>query len=186
MCLDIIDHPEAVQFILEELTALWICIAEALLEIVPPFNGGYLTRMKMWAPGKAITPQNDVSTLISPKTYKQYLFHLDQKIFGSFPFSSFHMHSTEYRQVDNLLEQENLTSIQFTLEHTCGGPPLDQMLDVCEHILEKKPLLLVTPDFESADIAIEALPPRGLCVMVGFNQYDIPPEYSSWVAKYLH
>jgi hypothetical protein len=186
MCLDFIDHPEVVQSILNELTDLWIGIAEAILDMIPPFNGGYLTRMKMWAPGKAITPQNDTSTLISPNTYKQHLFHLDRKIFCYFPFSSFHMHSTEYRQVGNLLAQENLTSIQFTLEHTSGGPPLRQMLEVCEHILEKKPLLLVAPDFESADIAIETLPPRGLCVMVGFNEYEIPSEYNTWVAKYLH
>jgi hypothetical protein len=185
MCLDFFDQPGAVQSILEEITNLWTCIAKALLEIIPPFHDGYLTRMKMWAPGKAITPQNDVSTLISPETYKEYLFHLDQRIFSAFPFSSFHMHSTEFRQVDNLLEQKDLTCIQFTLEHTCGGPPLRQMLDVCEHILEKKPLLLVAPDFESADIAIDTLPPRGLCVMVSENQYEIPPEYSSWAAKYL-
>jgi len=186
LCLDIIDQPQAVQQVLEEMTDLWINIADEVLKQIPPFHGGYLTRMKMWAPGYAITPQNDISTLFSPRIYKKHLAHLDHRIFSAFPFSSFHMHSTEHHQIENLLAQEHLTAVQFTLEHNTGGPPLDQMLAVSKRILEEKPLLLVAPDFESAEIAIQTLPTAGLCVMVWFNELEIPPVYAEWVQKYIN
>jgi hypothetical protein len=185
LCLDFVEQPQAVQLALDELTDLWIGVAQTLLELIPPYYGGYLTRMKMWAPGKAITPQNDVSTLVSPAMYRKHISPCDQKIFEHFPYSSFHMHSTEHHQIDNLLAQPRLTAIQFSLEHNAGGPPLDQMLEVCNHILTQKPLLLVAPDFESAEIAINRLPNPGLCVMIAFNKPVLPPEYGEWVARFV-
>ena len=72
MCLDLIEQPEEVRGLLGELTELWIAVGRAVLEVIPPFHGGYLGRMGMWAPGPAITPQNDVSTLLSPQTYGEF------------------------------------------------------------------------------------------------------------------
>ena len=44
LCLDFIDQPDEVFRTLGELTELWIGIAEAILEIIPPYWGGYSTR----------------------------------------------------------------------------------------------------------------------------------------------
>jgi hypothetical protein len=184
MSIDLIDYPDAVVKILGELTDLWIGIANTTLEIIPPFYGGYCTRMKMWAPGKAITPQNDISTLISPAMYKEFVLPWDRKIVTHFPYHSFHMHATEYHQVDNLLKLTELTAIELTLEHTLGGPPLDNMLPIAKRILDEKPLLLCALDIETAERCIEELPSAGLCVMIGINDYDIPPFLNQWLERY--
>jgi hypothetical protein len=180
----LIDYPDEVFEILAELTDLWIDIAEATLAMIRPFHGGYCTRMKMWAPGKAITPQNDISTLISPDMYKEFVLPWDQKIVAHFPYHSFHMHATEHHQVDNLLRLTELTAIELTLEHTIGGPPLDTMLPIAKRILEQKPLLLCALDIETAERCINELPAAGLCVMIGINDYDIPPDFRQWLKNY--
>jgi hypothetical protein len=181
ICLDLIDNPEGVYQILGELTELWIGVADSVLEVIEPFWGGYSSRMKMWAPGKAITPQNDISTLISPQMYNQYVLPWDRKIFDHFPYHSFHMHSTEHHHIDALAGIDNLTAIQLTLEQEVGGPPLEIMLPAVERILAKKPLLLVPLDIPTAELCIQTLPPEGLCVMIGFNEAQIPGVLADWV-----
>jgi hypothetical protein len=181
MCLDFADEPEQVSRALHELTGLWIATAEAVLNEIEPYHGGFCTRMKMWAPGKAVTPQNDVSTLLSPGMYREFVFPCDAEIFRRFPYHSFHMHSTEFRHVDALLCSAELTAIQLTLEHTLGGPPLEKMLAVAEKILTRKPLILVPLDLESADICLERLPSAGLAVMVGVNSSSIPADIAAWL-----
>ena len=181
MCIDFLEAPEQVSRILGELTDLWIGIAEAVLAEIPPFHGGYCTRMKMWAPGKAITPQNDVSTLISPRMYQEFVSPWDQEIFGRFPFHSFHLHSTEYRHIDTLLGSPQLTAIQLTLDQESGEVPLEKMLGEAERILTKKPLILVPLDLQTADFCLQRLSLPGLAVMVGLNSAEIPREYRDWL-----
>lgn len=184
MCLDVIESPEEVFQTLGRLTDLWISIAKAVLEAIPPFHGGYSTRMKMWAPGKAVTPQNDVSTLISPRMYRSLVSPWDEKIFHSFPYHSFHMHATEYRQIPNLLSCQRLTAIQLTLEHTLGGPSLELMLQEARRILTEKPLILVPLDLESAQVCLDELPSAGLAVMVGINSPEIQGDYLHWLEEH--
>jgi hypothetical protein len=185
MCLDLIECPAEVFKILGELTDVWIGIAETILEKIPPFHGGYSTRMKMWAPGKAITPQNDISTLISPQMYAEFALPWDRKIVNHFPYHSFHLHSTEHHQVDGLLHLDRLTAIQLTLEHTLGGPPLETMVPVVNRILAKKPLLLVALDIDTAEWCLAELPARGLCVMVGLNDDDIAQDFDRWLKRHF-
>jgi hypothetical protein len=180
-CLDLVDAPDTVYQVLGELTDLWIGIAETVLAVIPPFAGGYSTRMKMWAPGQAVTPQNDISTLISPKMYARIVYPWDLQIFARFPYHSYHLHSTEHHHIDTLLEAQRLTAIQLTLEQEVGGPPLDTMLEAAERILTKKPLLLVPMDIPTAELCLQVLPSRGLCVMIGINEPVISPVYAEWL-----
>jgi len=184
MSLDLIDCPDQVSKILGELTDLWIGIAAAVLEHIPPFYGGYCTRMKMWAPGKAITPQNDISTLISPQMYQELVLPWDAKIAAHFPYHSFHMHATEYRQVDALLKLEQLTAIELTLEHTIGGPALEIVTPAIRRILDQKPLLLCALDIQTAEWCLNELPNPGLCVMIGISDSEIALDYEQWLKQH--
>jgi hypothetical protein len=174
MCLDLLESPAEVHSVIAELAELWIAVGNAVLADIPPFHRGYATRMGMWAPGPALSLQNDVSTLVSAQTYLEFAWPSDRKITHRFPYSDFHMHSSEHHQIDGLLKLEQLTAIQLTLEHTLGGPSLDALIPVARRILGAKPLLLVCLDHASADRCLEELPAAGLCVMVASNERDIP------------
>jgi hypothetical protein len=183
MSLDLVERPDEVSRILAELAELWIGIARAVLAEIPPFFGGYCSRMRMWAPGPAITPQNDISTLLSPRMYRRFVLPLDEQIVKAFPYHCFHMHGTEYHQVDNLLELEDLTAIQFTLEHTLGGPSLDDTLPVLRRILACKPLILAALDVASAERCLAELPAEGLCLTLAVSGSDIPAEFVRWTGE---
>jgi hypothetical protein len=184
MSLDLLEQPAEVQQVLDELTELWIEIARACLAEIPSYCGGYVTRVKMWAPGPAITPQNDISTLISPRMYRQFALPCDRQIMAAFPYHSFHLHGSAQHQIDNLLTLDDLTAVEVHLEHTVGGPPLSVMLSAARRILERKPLLLVAMDRETAELCLAELPPAGLCVMVLVNEPELGREYDDWLAAH--
>jgi hypothetical protein len=184
MCLDLLELPDEVVRILAELTDLWIAVAEAVLAEIPAFGGGYVTRMNMWAPGKALTAQNDVSTLVSARTYRQFVEPCDRKIVGRFPYTDFHMHASEHHQIDNVLALEKLTAIELTLEHTLGGLPLETMLPAARRILDRKPLLLACLDCDSAERCLRELPSAGLCVMVAINDHEVPRSLETWLREH--
>jgi hypothetical protein len=183
MCVDLIEQPQEVQALLDALTSLWIDTAQALLSLIPPFAGGYCSRMKMWAPGETITPQNDASSLISPKAYAAFQANNDRRIFERFPYSCFHMHSTEYRHIPTLLAQPALTCIEFTLEHNHGGLALEPSLEAARTVLANKPLVLAAPDPASADICRDTLPPEGLCLLLAANEPTLPEAWVDWVQR---
>jgi len=181
MCVDLLEEPEYVSRILGELTDLWIAVGQAVLEIIPPFAGGCMARMGAWAPGKILTTQNDVSTMISSAMYKDLVLPWDRKIVSTFPYTEFHLHSTEHHQVDNLLTLEDLTTIELTLEHTIGGPPLEKMLEVARRVLQSKPLILAALDIESAHRCLRELPHEGLLMTVAVSGPEIPEEIIRWL-----
>lgn len=182
LCMDLVEQPDKVRAALEELTGLWIGIARTILKEIPPWHGGYMSRMKMWAPGPTITPQNDISTLISPGMYREFALDLDERIFTAFPHHLFHTHGTEYHHLSGWAGCKGLTAIQVTLEHTLGGPPMETMMPVMKRVLAQKPLLVCALDVESADYCIRQLPHEGLCVTIGL-QYEPEQEHIDWAAK---
>jgi hypothetical protein len=186
MCLDFIDEADQIFTILLELTELYIKLCEILLDEIPPFQGGYVTRMHLWGPGKAITPQNDTSTLISAKMYERLVMPTDRMIIKHFPYHSFHLHSSERHIIDSLLLIDELIAIQVTLEHTFGGPSLELMLPYLKRILENKPLILVVYDSETADRCLKELPATGLCLLMvpESTQGSFSPIYDHWLQEH--
>jgi len=138
----------------------------------------------MWAPGNTITPQNDAISLISPRLYQQFVKEVDTKVINAFPYSCYHMHSTEYRHVDSMLEQPYLTSIEFSLEHHNNGLAFEPSMVVARHILEQKPLVLVAPDVESANRCLEELPASGLCLLLWTDQPTLPETHIQWITDH--
>ncbi|MFH1266891.1 MAG: hypothetical protein ABIK89_14270 [Planctomycetota bacterium] len=183
MCVDLVENTDEVTRVLGELADLWINVGQAVLDVIPPFRGGYMARMGTWAPGPAITPQNDVSTLVSPGTYAQIVLPWDEKIVSRFPYTEFHMHGSELHQVDNVLTLKKLTSVEFTLEHTLGGPPLSKTLPAARRILGRKPLVLAALDCDTAERCLAELPAEGLCVTLALNDPEIPDEVDRWLEE---
>jgi hypothetical protein len=94
------------------------------------------------------------------------------------------MHGSEIHQADNLLELERLTAIQFTLEHTLGGPSLEDSLTTLRRILERKPVVVAALDVAAAERCLAELPAAGLCVTLAVSGPDIPPEFPGWIAAH--
>ena len=181
MLLDLVDQGDAVQKLLTDLIQVYFSITESLLDIIPPFFGGYTTRLRMWAPGKAITPQNEYASMISTSMYRKFALPIDRVITEHFPYHSFHLHGSAQHQINNLLTLEKLTSIQITLEHNVGGPSLEQMLPRIRDVLILKPVICVVPDIATADICSNELPPEGLMILVLEGARELDERYDAWL-----
>ena len=184
LCIDLIENPDAVKKAMCELADLWIRVAGAVLEIIPPFHGGYSTWMKLYAPGKAVNLQNEFAPLISSRMYEEFAHPLDDEPAAFFPYQSFHLHGSAAHQIEALLRLDGLTMIQLPLEHHVGGPSLEVMLPIARRILEKKALLLVPPDVETAEICLRELPAAGLCVAVMVVPRELGHEYDEWLGAH--
>ncbi|MBC8255477.1 MAG: hypothetical protein H8E35_15815 [Ardenticatenia bacterium] len=191
MCLDFYDHPDEVHRVLGELAELYIKVNEAVLDVILPFENGHSTRMHLWAPGKAITPQNDISTIVSTRTYEEFALPWDRKIIERFDYHSYHLHAPEHHIYEILADIEPLTALQVTLDFTPGDFGLEDMIPILRRVLSKKPIILVCLDFEQAERCLEALPGAGLCLMLAPQFTTDPddvghirPEYIEWLEKH--
>lgn len=185
MCLDLIDQPDEVAAVLDEIATLWIAANRAALELIPPFHGGYASRLKMWAPGPAVTPQNDISSAVSPRAYAHFALPCDRRMVGSFPYSSFHLHATEHHQIGNLLTLDDLTAVQTFLD--CGEDQalMDAVLAAVRHALRSRPVIVGPLDIAAAERCLRELPPAGLCVMLATESSGpIPAEHKEWIARH--
>ncbi len=183
--LDLYDRPNEVAAILDELTDLWIGVCEAVRPWIPSFHGGYCSRMKMFAPDYAVTPQNDISSIISAEMYKEFALPSDRRIISHFPYHSFHTHDTEYHQIENLLELEELTVIQIFLQPDMGGPPFERILPVIEQALERKPVLLGAENLETAERCLESFSSTGLFLMLETQPLEpIPESHKQWLLNH--
>jgi len=184
MCIDLLESPDAAASLLCELTDLWIEIGRAVLAILPSFSGGYMARMGSWAPEPILTLQNDVSTMLSPDIFRELVLPCDRRIVEAFPRTEYHVHGSEYHQIENLLTLDRLTTIEFTLEHTLGGAPLETTLPVIRRMLDRRPVLLAALDTETADRCVRELPARGLCVMLASSSNNMPAPFIQWIGQH--
>jgi len=179
--LDLIENPVDIKRALKGLTEVYFQIHDFLFEYIPVFNGGYVTRLKMWAPDKAITPQNEYGSMISAEMYNNFALPIDRRITEYYPFHSFHLHGSAFHQVELLLTLDKLSAIQITQEHDAGGPSLENMLPVYRRVLDSKPLIIVVPDIGTAEKCMEGLPPEGLCILIMEAAYELDRSYDDWL-----
>jgi hypothetical protein len=184
MCVDLVESPRQSARALAALNDLWIAVGRAVLAEILPFCGGYTARMGTWSEQPALTMQNDVSTLVSPRLYEELVLPLDRRTTECFRATEFHMHAAEHHQVPNVLKLPRLTSIELTLEHTLGGPPLNAMLPLARRILAEKPLILACLDVETAERCLAELPHEGLCLTIATNEHPVPAEIVRWLADH--
>lgn len=188
MCLDFYDHPAELFQVLGEISQLYVELADAVLEVIPPFRGGWVTRIHVWASDLAITPQNDTGALISADMYRRFVLPWDRFIIDHYPYSSYHLHSTSKHVFDLIVTLENVSCLQVSLEHDRGGSSLDVMLPAIHSLLvHDKPVLVVTWDFDAAERCLRELPWKGLCLTLAPPPFqdDFGEEYDRWLQEHI-
>jgi hypothetical protein len=65
LCVGIYQRPEEIKALMMKCAEIFIDIAKAQLDIIPPFHGGYCNLFGIWAPGTSIRTQDDASALVS-------------------------------------------------------------------------------------------------------------------------
>lgn len=162
-CLDLYDAPTQVAQLVTFCADVWIQVAGAQFACLPAFAGGYTApRLQVWAPGQVIRLEEDASILFSLAAYKKYFQACDRRIVSNFAYAIMHTHSANHKLIPALLEIQELSALQVSLDPT--GPPLEKMLPLLQTIQSAGKALLITHELD--DLAVQqivgALSPRGL------------------------
>ncbi len=161
--LRMVDEPEEVHALVEQLTDYWIAFGRRLLDALPMFHGGTGSFFySLWCPGRMIWLQEDAVALLSPALYEEFIYPADCRIARAFENTVIHLHPTRFIPSKQLAATD-LAAIELHIDH--DGPRAEALEDHYRTILSAKPLL-VWGDLTDADLEflLNRLPHRGLAV----------------------
>jgi len=166
MIYDLYDHPAELAELGETATGLWIEVARAQLDRIPPFAGGYACHFyRAWAPDRVVCTQEDASASFSPSLFGRFLLPADRRIAAAFPFTVMHIHSPATWPVEQLLTPEGPTCIEINYDD--NGPRLPELLPLLRRVQETKPLI-IRGAFTADELSFvkRELSPRGLLLNI--------------------
>jgi hypothetical protein len=165
------EKPNELRALLERCADLFTTIALARLAETPPFHGGYATRAEwgLWAPGTTVQFQADASRNLSPKTYREFMFEIDQRIASGFEYSIIHTHSGSNHILPILADEPALGAIEVTLDQAPYGPPPLSLLPKFRLIQEAGKSLFISGPMKQLefDVLLDTLSPVGLAIRAG-------------------
>jgi hypothetical protein len=159
------DIPERVQQLAEQCAEIFVAVARAQFDLLPPFHGGYSQLQHIWAPGSTVMTQQDAALFFTPKKYRELLLPADRLILKSFEYTIMHLHSTVLHTLDDLLALDELACLQIVVDP--AGPPVEALLPTFKKVQACKPLVIFADlNARELDLILNTLSPRGLCVYI--------------------
>lgn len=171
---DIEDEPDKVMKLLEICTEIYIETWKAQIAIIPEFYSGYCCgQLNLWAPGKTMYLQEDVSAILSPKLYREFILPFDTQIAAVTPdYSAMHIHSVSTHVLEDILSIKELKCLQIGID--IEGPTATDLINKFRLVQESGKCLLVWGDLSEYEVNLlkEKLEPEGLCIFIlrGFGQ----------------
>jgi len=153
----------------ERMKGFFIRVADAFRSVIdaqngliPDFLGGTaLGFYHVYCPGKSIWYQEDLSAIMSPDLYREFLVEPERRICAGKDFTAIHLHPASFFLLDELLAKDDLKAIEVNKD--VGGPTVGEMMPYLWKIQAKKNLIL-WGDLDEADIRTirQDLSPDGL------------------------
>jgi hypothetical protein len=150
MVLALVDECERMKEFFLRVTNVFLRVISAQNELIPPFLGGTaLGFYHVYCPGPSIWYQEDLSAIMSPALYREFLTEPERMICAGHDFTAIHLHPASFFLLDDLLAKEDLKAIEVNKD--VGGPSIKEMLPSLRKIKEKKCLIL-WGDLDADDI----------------------------------
>ncbi len=156
------DEEERMRELFRRVTDAFIAVLEAQNRLIPPFHGGSsLGFYHVYCPGKSIWHQDDLSAIMSPALFAEFVAPEERRIRAGHQFTAIHLHPASFFILDGLLEEEGLGAIEVNKD--VGGPSVEEMLGQLRRIQDRKSLILWGA-LDEADLRLvrRALSPSGL------------------------
>lgn len=150
---------------------------------IAPFHGGYNVGFyHLWAPGKSIWYQEDLSALLSPAQYEEYLFETSCRYIEGYDYSMVHLHPASFFCLDQMLKIPNLSVIQINKD--VGGPTVREMLPQFQKIIAcgKKVLIgMARLDRDDLDAVLDGLPRHSVALSMLANDVADAQEIMDYI-----
>jgi hypothetical protein len=183
-CLAWIERPRLMARLLRVCTDGILQMVEGGYKVLHPFQDGYPSIYGIWAPGPVVSTQDDHSSLISAKMYREHVLPYAKEVIRACPFSIFHLHSGGLHIAPLLVEIPEMDVIEVGMDSPPAQKRRPYEIEMLKMILEHKSVILdVGPpnvdNVENYENLLAQLPRRGLCVRAGFESLvyeDFPKD----------
>jgi hypothetical protein len=139
--LDFYDHPQEIREFEAFCVEVWERVMADMLALLPSHEGGYCSRdYGVWAPAQVLLAQDDSSSLLSPKFFRNFILPVVRRMLSGFEYSIFHLHPSNAFILEDILGLEALGAVELNYE--VAGPSLEAMLPIWRRIQTSKPLIV--------------------------------------------
>ena len=185
---DLIDHPDEVKLLLEEIDKAWILSFEKQYEIIKQFQEGTTDWFNIWCPVRSFPVQSDFSVMISPSLFEKFTVPSIIKQTDYLDRAAYHWHAFDRpgadAQLDMLLDIDRLTGIYWTPEsyYCCGD---ERWYPHYKKVQAKgKRLALQYVAAEKVEKLLENISPEGLFIITSCKSEDDAKELLRKVEKW--
>jgi hypothetical protein len=157
------EEPECIKRLLGRIVDSFLQIYGEMHRLNGPFLGGSSMGMyHVWAPGESLWFQDDISALLSPALFREFLLENERQFCGRYPYTLMHLHPSSFHLLDDILSNENLKALEINKD--VGGPSIAQMIPQFRKVLDKKRGLIIWGDLTEEEIKLifDRLPPEGI------------------------
>jgi 5-methyltetrahydrofolate--homocysteine methyltransferase len=169
--LDLAVSPREVLIKVRQLTEKWWWYFQQLEEITTRGGPGFTCWAPMWCPGSYYMLQSDLSYMISPRMFEQYVLPDLQALCQRLEYSFYHLDGKgQLNHLEMLLSLEDLDGVQWI--PGAGAPSAEDWPEVLQRIRDAGKLCQVYVDPPGALKIVQELGPNGLTIMVS----PPPPE----------
>lgn len=152
-------------------------------ERIHPFAGGYnFGFYHIWAPDKVMWYQEDLSALLSPNLFEEFLMETSRRYLEGYKYTLMHLHPLSFRHLDNILRIESLRVVQINKD--VGGPSVHEMVPQFRKVLEAGKNLAIGMgriDRDDIDAIMDELPRE----RVAINVISDTPEEALELIEYM-
>lgn len=176
MVFAIADSPEEMKRFFLKVTDVFLRVIAEQKKIAGQFLGGEsMGFYHVYCPGSCMWFQEDLSALLSPAAYREFLSAPARRICRDYQHTAIHLHPTSFFILDELLAIDELRAIEVNKD--VGGPSVAEMIPTLNRIAQSKNLILwgdFTP--EDLDAIRTGLPSRGLFLHVIASSMEMATE----------
>ncbi|HBR04002.1 MAG TPA: hypothetical protein DD738_15485 [Ruminiclostridium sp.] len=184
MACSLITDPELTGEIFMKVSNVQRAVIEEQYRHIQPFHGGYSAGFyHLWAPGKFIWYQEDLSALMSPPHFDQFLRKTANNTCSGYDYTLLHLHPSSFFHLDKILSIKGLKVVEINKD--VGGPSITEMLSQFRQVLEAGKHLMVWGDLTEAevDLILGNLPSRRLFFNIIAPTVDRAREINEHILK---
>jgi hypothetical protein len=173
---DLVDHPQEVDRLVKDITALWLRYYNELDSIIRPACRGTSAWAPLWTTGRTYMLQSDFCYMISPAMFERFVLPDLVTICDELDYAFYHLDGKgEIPHLDMLLNIDRLRGIQWIPGD--GQPPPDQWLPLLKRIRDGGKLCQVFVSPEGARRIVKNLGGKGFLLVINHEDDEfLNPE----------
>ncbi|MGE4284257.1 MAG: hypothetical protein AB7G87_11125 [Clostridia bacterium] len=184
MVFAIYDYPDETKLLMSKVADVFLKVIKKQQDLISSVYGGYsMGFYHLWSPGKCMWFQEDLTSLISPAQYREFVKKLHIEICSHFDYTAIHMHSSSFHLLDEILDIDRLKVIEINKD--IGGLTIEQMIPVFKKVQDKGKKLIIWGDINQTDIDMikDNLQMKGLHFNIIAPDVSVAKELSQYIRK---